>query len=106
MCHSQGEQVKPPSTRVVVTNRGDEPGEPGGQTGSFPSPKISNHYEPNESCQTNIRKRCVCPRFRRTSSSSPATTSGEVEGTGVIGPGKPSARHPKREGIAARYHAA
>jgi len=48
MCHSQGEQVKPPSTRVVVTNRGDEPGEPGGQTGSFPSPKISNHYEPNE----------------------------------------------------------
>src|SRR5260370_21161116 len=37
----------------------------GGQTGSFPSPKISNHYEPNESCQTNIRKRSVCPRFRQ-----------------------------------------
>src|SRR5216683_5875315 len=35
----------------------------GGQTGSFPSLKISNHFEPNESCQTNIRKRSVCPRF-------------------------------------------
>jgi len=35
----------------------------GGQTGSFPSLKISNHYETNESCQTNIRKRSLCPRF-------------------------------------------
>src|SRR6266481_5908483 len=57
-------------------NRGGTGGEPGdrrevsllgtgGQTGSFPSLKISNHYEPNESCQTNIRKRSVCPRFPR-----------------------------------------
>src|SRR5712691_11623031 len=34
-----------------------------GQTGSFPPLKISNHYEPTETCQTNIRKRSVCPRF-------------------------------------------
>src|SRR5216684_9139715 len=36
----------------------------GGQTGSFPFCGISNHYEPNESCQTNIRIRPVCPRVR------------------------------------------
>src|SRR5258708_3188717 len=35
----------------------------GGQTGSFPSLEISNQYEPNERCQTNIRKRSVCPQF-------------------------------------------
>src|SRR5216684_5795489 len=34
----------------------------GGQTGSFPFCGISNHYEPNESCQTNIRIRPFCPR--------------------------------------------
>jgi len=26
--------------------------------------KISNRCKPNESCQTNIRKRSVCPQFR------------------------------------------
>src|SRR5712664_1316509 len=32
-----------------------------GQTGSFRYSGVSNHCEPNESCQTNIRKRRVCP---------------------------------------------
>src|SRR5258708_28945250 len=34
----------------------------GGQTGSFPFFEVSSHYEPSESCETNIRKRPVCPR--------------------------------------------
>src|SRR6267378_6003510 len=34
----------------------------GGQTGSFPFSELSSHYEPSESCETNIRKRPVCPR--------------------------------------------
>src|SRR5258708_3089438 len=34
----------------------------GGQTGSFPFSEVSSHYEPSESCETNIRKRPVCPR--------------------------------------------
>src|SRR5229473_8081216 len=34
-----------------------------GQTGSFPFSEVSSHYEPSESCETNIRKRPVCPRF-------------------------------------------
>src|SRR5260370_14227402 len=33
-----------------------------GQTGSFPFSEVSSHYEPSESCETNIRKRPVCPR--------------------------------------------
>src|SRR5260370_14642366 len=33
-----------------------------GQTGSFPFFEVSSHYEPSESCETNIRKRPVCPR--------------------------------------------
>src|SRR5260370_22720460 len=33
----------------------------GGQTGSFPFSEVSSHYEPSESCETNIRKRPVCP---------------------------------------------
>ena len=36
----------------------------GGQTGSFPFSEASSHYEPSESCETNIRKRPVCPRVR------------------------------------------
>ncbi len=36
-----------------------------GQTGSHPSLKTSNHYELNESCQTNIRERPVSPRVPR-----------------------------------------
>src|SRR6266852_1694450 len=35
----------------------------GGQTESFPLSEVSSHYEPSESCETNIRKRPVCPRF-------------------------------------------
>jgi hypothetical protein len=35
----------------------------GGQTGSFPYSEISNHYEPNEACQTSIRKRPLRPPF-------------------------------------------
>ena len=34
----------------------------GGQTGSFPLSEVSSHYEPSESCETNIRKRPVRPR--------------------------------------------
>src|SRR5229473_2318178 len=34
----------------------------GGQTGSFPFSEVSSHYEPSESCETNIRKRPLCPR--------------------------------------------
>src|SRR6266478_2504899 len=34
----------------------------GGQTESFPLSEVSSHYEPSESCETNIRKRPVCPR--------------------------------------------
>src|SRR5713101_9289455 len=34
----------------------------GGQTGSFPFSEVFSHYEPSESCETNIRKRPVCPR--------------------------------------------
>ncbi len=56
-----------PGIFAQQTTASQEPGRnrggTGGQTGSFPSLKISNHYEPNESCQTNIRKRSVCPRF-------------------------------------------
>jgi len=40
-------------------------GDGGGQTGSFPFFEVSSHYEPGESCETNIRKRPVCPRVRR-----------------------------------------
>src|SRR5229473_6155837 len=39
----------------------------GGQTGSFPFFEVSSHHEPSESCETNIRKRPVCPRFPRLS---------------------------------------
>ncbi len=35
----------------------------GGQTGSFPFSEVASHYEPNESCETNVRKRSACPRF-------------------------------------------
>ena len=34
----------------------------GGQTGSFPFSEVSSHYEPSESCETNIRKPPVCSR--------------------------------------------
>src|SRR6266478_3792826 len=44
----------------------------GGQTGSFPFSEVSSHYEPSESCETNIRKRPVCPRFPRLSPISPS----------------------------------
>src|SRR6266436_8341510 len=33
-----------------------------GQTGSFPYSESLRHYQSNYSCQTNIRKRPVCPR--------------------------------------------
>jgi hypothetical protein len=33
----------------------------GGQTGSFPTLKVSNHYEPNDRYHRNIRKRPICP---------------------------------------------
>src|SRR6267378_5131067 len=38
-----------------------------GTDGKFPCSEISNRYEPNESCQTSIRKRPVCPRYRGSS---------------------------------------
>src|SRR6266852_4224417 len=36
----------------------------GEQTGSFPFSEVSSYYEPSESCETNIRKRSVCPRVQ------------------------------------------
>src|SRR6266478_8336830 len=44
----------------------------GGQTGSFPFSEVSSHYEPSEACETNIRKRPVCPQFPRLSPISPS----------------------------------
>src|SRR5580704_17105870 len=34
-----------------------------GQTGCFPYPENLQSLRANESCQTNIRKRSVCPQF-------------------------------------------
>src|SRR5260370_7591907 len=55
--------------------------------GKFPVSEISHHYEPNESCQTNTRKRSVCPRVppefpRVPSPSSKETRDGQAE-TGI-----------------------
>src|SRR6266481_3255524 len=55
-------------TADVWTSSRNETGKLGtgnrGQTGSFPFSEVSSRYEPSESCETNIRKRPVCPRFR------------------------------------------
>jgi len=57
------------SNIIQCAEPGDEPGDGTGTgnrgtDGKFPYSEISNHYEPNESCQTNIRKRPSVPKFR------------------------------------------
>src|SRR5713101_3415325 len=56
-------------TADVWTSSRNETGKLGtgnrGRTGSFPFSEVASHYEPSESCETNIRKRPFCPQVPR-----------------------------------------
>src|SRR5260370_1094372 len=55
-----------PLTKRKIQHLGGERGQTreGGQRGSCTLSETANRYEPYPSCQTNIRKRSVCPRIR------------------------------------------
>src|SRR6266481_3387050 len=73
-------------TADVWTSSRNETGKLGtgnrGQTGSFPFSEVSSHYEPSESCETNIRKRPVCPRVPRVPKFSPSSPSSSASQAG------------------------